>query len=272
MKKALLPLMLLTLIPMAACADIGSALNEASFSYLSLRQNYSETINGATLDSESGSIPGIGVTLRATNRRGAFGQLGLRYFNGNDAYVGALQNGTPFNGLTGNRILYVEARMGQVFPVAPSVTVLPFTEFGVRSWKRDLGGSEPYTETYRNDWLGAGVEELYAPGWAGATRPLVLSVSFALARTFNAGMSTSGLTNYGVPDETFGLGGSTRYGLNLAADYALTPAVHLRFGVHDEQFSYGASSPVPIGGGFVMIEPDSTTREVTLHAGVAVAF
>ncbi|MDA8364497.1 MAG: hypothetical protein M0Z84_11955 [Gammaproteobacteria bacterium] len=260
------------LMPVVTHANIVSSLNEASFSYLSLKQNYSETEGVATLDSESGTIPGIGVTLRATNRRGAYGQLGLRYFSGNDTYVGALQNGTPANGLTGNRILEFEGRLGQAFDVATDMTVLPYLEAGIRTWKRNLGGPEPYTETYRNDWIGAGVKELFAPRWAGATQPLVLSLSGSIATTFSGSMATSGLVNYGVPDESFGLGDHVRYALGLDADYALTDILHLRIGARWEQFGYGASAPVPIGGGYEMLEPDSATREFILHAGVAASF
>lgn len=270
--KSALPVLLAVLLPAAAHADIQTTLNSVSVSYLSLRQNYAETNNGATLDSESGSIPGLAVTVRATNRRGAYGQIGMRYFSGNDAYTGHLQNGTPADGMTGNRILVFEARMGQVFPIAQDLAVLPFAEFGIRTWRRDLGGQEPYTETYRNDWLGAGVSELYAPAWAGASRPLVVSASVSAAETFSAGMTTSGLATYGVPDESFGLGRKARYSLGLAADYAVTRSVYLRFGVRYEQFGYGTSSLVPIGGGYAMLEPNSTTRETTLHVGLAGSF
>ncbi len=271
MKNAL-SILLAVLVPAAAHADTLAVLNGVSVSYLSLRQNYSETYNGATLDGESGSIPGLGVTARATGRRGAYGQIGMRYFSGNDTYTGQLQNGTPAVGLTGNRILVLEARMGQVFPAARDLTVLPFTEFGFRTWRRDLGGQEPYTETYRNAWLGTGVSELYAPAWAGASRPLVVSASASASETFDASMATSGLSAYGTPDESFGLGHKFRYSLALAADYAMTRRLYLRFGVRYEQFGYGASAPVPIGGGYAMLEPNSTTRETTLHAGIVGSF
>lgn len=245
---------------------IQAARSGISLGAARLSQNFAETSNGATLDTETGTIGGytLGVGTQ-------WNYLGLHAnysdFKGNDTYNGSLQNLqtgalTPYQDASGNRMLdwSVQADLG--FSPAPGLAVMPDVFAGRHIWYRSAGGVGGYEEDYYNDYQGIGLEVAYTVG------------SLVLAGSYQDG-STSGayMDSY--------LGSGARFDLGShswqQAGVSLTWVPSLRWKVFasytETRFGYGQSAPQAVqvnGSSYQFFEPDSTTREGVFSIGVKV--
>lgn len=255
------------LIPLSAVADTSDIRKADTGVFLdagALDLDYRETVGGATLDSEKGWLPTIGVGLGLLAYPNAtipnlYLRLDGRASVGSTAYNGAIcdQFGfcTPYQSTTNDTIFSGSGKLGRAFAVGPSAMLTPYAEIGYRYWSRDLGGVGGYGEVYQNWEAMAGLMVQYSPRsrW-------VLSLSGAAGTTFSASMQTFG--------ETFPLGNKLIWRAQGKAGYFLTERTDLSATIEYQSFGYGAS-PVDANGYY---EPDSTTHETTLLLGVGYHF
>ena len=253
--------------PCAGASSLASSFiaadNGASISFTSLHQDYKEFYAGTVPDSESGNIDGVGVTFKELMPNGVYSRLALQYSHGSDVYTGHTQGGVPLIGKTENSIIDAGMRLGRAFGFPYRTALAPYATLGRYSWRRGLSGAEPYDEYYHNFWIGVGLLGQWVP-----VEPLVLSAYGSIGRTVSAHMSTSGLSSYGVPDQEFGLGNTTRYKLGVDMDYAVTPLVHVEAGADYLRFGYGQSAVNSLPGGGASLEPESTTKQTLYRIGI----
>ncbi len=251
---------------LADTLDIRKADNaltlDAGASYL----DYAETQGGSTLDTEKGWLPTVGLSFGMLAFPEApianlYLHLEARASLGSTNYNGALcdQFGdcVPYQSTTNDQIYTGDLQVGRAFALGRFTMLTPFVEFGYRYWSRDLTGTGGYTEDYSNwDAMGGLLAQVSpAPRW-------VFSLSGAAGKTFDANMSTNGLTG---SNENFALGSEVAWRLQAKAGFRLTESVELTSTAEYSSLAYGAS-PVDASGYY---EPDSTTHQTTLLIGVA---
>ncbi len=220
---------------------------------------------GSTLDSEKGWLPTVGLGVGFLSDEGAspllrnlYGRLEGRASAGSTDYDGALQDGTPATGTTDDRVYSFAAQMGRAFPLGQDLLLTPFVEVGYRHWNRDMLGVHGYSETYTNWDAMGGLLAQYSP-----EHRWVLSASAAGGTTFSPQMS-----NY-IGD--FSLGDDAVWRVRGKIGYLVTDKLELTGTAEYQDFSYGISPPV-IRGRIGYYEPDSTTHQTTLLAGVSYHF
>ena len=261
---------LLPACALAGSADIHASNNQVTVQIISTRVNYAETGNGflgtpnELLDVETGPVPGIAFSLSAMNGpENFYYQAGYDRSSGHTHYTGSFIGGTfgTVTGLSSATISNYDARLGRGFALRGPYMLTPYFELGGHEWNRGVN----FGETYMHSYYGLGLLGQYSP-----QNGLVLSANALLGRTFgsyimvNAGPGLSGFSG--------SLGNSSLFRIGIAADYALTKALHGNIAVDYTGFRYGMSAPYQIGGGFVAWEPDSWTRYITYRVGLGASF
>jgi hypothetical protein len=257
--------------PLAARADMNAIRQsdsdvslEAGFS----RFLYKETVAGSLFDSEHKWLPTATLSARVLAADNAYGPFQNLYLElrgqaaiGTATYNGALQDGTPFNGSTAERIQELTGRIGHGFDLFGAALLIPFGEIGYRYWARSLQGQGGYDEDYSNGEVMLGLLAQVSP-----LPHLVLSVEGAAGQTFGGSMTA------GQPvSATFGLGDKPTWRVGGKLGYAVSPRLEITGGLQYEQLQYGASNLVQTGLG-PAFEPDSRTRETTLQIGLSYHF
>lgn len=239
------------------------AANRSLSVYLgAVNQNYKEYLANSVADQEKGTIPRIGVEYSLMGRQTPFlFYLSGDYASGDTKYVGALQNGTPWDGSTGNEILNLTTGVGYAFGFGP-LALTPGVEYGYSSWKRNLNqGYVPY-----------GYTEYYSHGHAAFTLTAqlalgsrtVLTLGGAYGKTMGPTMNTGGYR--------FTLGSKPWSRANLGIDFAASRHTHVGAKLSYTEFKYGASPTVYILGIPYAFEPDSTTKHATFDFVVSYNF
>jgi hypothetical protein len=272
---------------------IESADNQIGFHIELANSNYQEKITPGPSDTESGLIPGYGLSAKGLFDVGPvhniFVDVTGNYRNG---YVSYQTGGYGFSA-SHYSDLGVEAKIGKGFFLDNSrVLLTPYLFGGYRNWNRQvLGGISP-EEDYHNFYVGIGGMAQYA-----ATRRLVLSVNAGVGEVLGAGMdaNTQNIASevdafpyYGnVPSDVhYGLGSRPFYQAGIGADYRITKHLHLTLAADYEHFGYGASSVHtftynnpwsaffggPATQSFGLSEPSSTTGEFVVDAGLGYSF
>jgi hypothetical protein len=243
------------------------AANRAlSFSLGALNQNYRELDSGGSvLDKENGAIPRIGVeySLMGLQTPLRF-YMSADYAGGDTSYKGALQNGTPYDTTTGNKIVDLNVGLGYAFGFG-RFAVIPGVEYGYSNWQRDVGKGDPVhgvKETYTHGHLAVTVSGQFA-----ITSKAVLSLDAAYGKTVSPQMKIDELGGTSVTSPTFELGSKPWSRVGLGFDYAAKKNVHIGARLAYTQFKYGASA-VYAG----VYEPDSKTRHTTFDFVVSYNF
>lgn len=259
----------------AAERNIDSIYHEDSGVWLSsgaTYMDYAETSSGATLDSETGSIPevqmGTGVLIpdRAPPLlRNLYLRFDGAYKSGGTAYNGALQNivtgaTTPYSTTTDDTVWSASGRVGRGLPLGNlaghSGMLIPFAELGYRHWDRNLTGPYGYDEVYQNwDFMGGVLLQLaVTPKW-------IVSVNGAIGSTFSARMDTGGV-KFPLGDAlTWRGGGQVSY--NFARHLEVFGAIDV------SRLGFGASPAEYTNQRYYAYEPTSTTYESSFRMGVA---
>jgi hypothetical protein len=294
--KKLTSLVLMLGIPFAAMADtdaIRASNNQFGIQYINSDLDYTETLpNGSKADTESGHVPGFGISLSVLKDiflgndylEGQFSRL-----NGDSHYVGSyLSPGLSFpigaygslSQSDGAQITNFSVRYGKGFEAGDRFLVTPYAEIGYHKWKRSLrsscgvavsancGSSEDYT----NGYVGVGVRGQVSP-----VARWVLTANALLATTVASNISVKGVpilvTALGTAEGSASLGNSAMYRLGLSADYAFTRKFHGNIGVDYVDFDYGKSGDFALGSSVPNVyEPDSTTKYTTISFGLGYAF
>jgi hypothetical protein len=251
---------------LADTLDIRAADNAVSLDLGGSYLDYTETQGGATLDTEKGWLPTIGLSFgMLAFPEAPIGNLYLhldgRASLGSSHYNGGLcdqfGNCTPYQSSTNDKIFSGDGQLGRAFTLGHYFMLTPFAEIGYRYWSRDLTGTGGYTEHYYNwDAMGGLLAQLSpTPHW-------VFSLSGAAGKTFDASMSTYGITG---SNETFNLGSEVAWRVQAKAGYRITDRLELTTTAEFSDLAFGASA-VDANGYY---EPDSTTHQTTLLVGVA---
>lgn len=250
----------------AGTNDIENANNQFVVQILSKNLDYTETVNGAVVDTEGGRVPGYGFSWTGMKDRGHgldFIQANYRSFNGKTDYVGSTVGNPVYGSLTtksGATIADFSLDYGRGLIVNDRVMVTPYGEFGYHKWDRNVGDGLPggYPESYSHKYLGIGALGQYSP-----VDKLVLSANVLIGHTFGSNFSVSGIADFSTA-----LGDSILSKFGISVDYAFTKNIHASAGIDNTSWEYGASAVQPSG----LYEPDSKTSDTTARAGIGYAF
>jgi hypothetical protein len=249
--------------------EIISVNNQFAVDFAGTHVDYMERdTGGAPLDSETGWVPGVAVSASLMRDWGVhnlylYGQY--TWTTGHTAYVGS--TGGPYGSFTntdGADLSNADIRIGEGFDFPHDMMLTPYFGLGWHDWARNLPGSSGYHEDYSNWYAGAGLmfQVVPAPRW-------VLSANGLVGSTFDASMVTSLIPGgYPITPQTYNLGSSAIFMAGFAADYAITQAIHVNFGVDYVGFGYGKSPASKIDGS---LEPDSKTSYVIAKVGLGIA-
>jgi hypothetical protein len=249
---------------------IVSANRALSVSLGALNQNYRELDSGGSvLDKENGTIPRIGIeySLMGLQTPLRF-YMSADYAGGDTSYKGALQNGTPYDTTTGNKIVDLNVGLGYAFGFG-RFAVIPGVEYGYSNWQRDVGKGDPYhgvKETYSHGHMAATLSGQFA-----MTPKAVLSLGVAYGKTVAPTMKIDEQFGHSVISPTFNLGSKPWSRLSIGLDYAAKKTLHIGGRLAYTQFRYGASPYYPVGTG-TAYEPDSKTRLTTFDFVVSYNF
>jgi len=272
---------------------IESADNQIGFHIELANSNYQEKITPGPSDTESGLIPGYGLSAKGLFDVGPVHNLFVDVTgNYRSGYVSYQAGGYGFSASHYSDI-GVEAKIGKGFFLDDSrVMLTPYLFGGYRNWNRQvLGGISP-EEDYHNFYAGIGGMAQYA-----ATKRLVLSVNAGMGEVLGAGMDAN-TQNIAAEVDAFpyyanvpasihySLGSRPFYQAGIGADYRITKHLHLTLAADYEHFGYGASSvhsftynnPLafffggPVTQSFGLSEPSSATSEFVVDAGLGYSF
>ena len=276
--------------------DIVSSNNQVKLQYINTRVNYTETIDGATADSEKGRVPGFGVTFSAMKDMffgNDFFEAQVSRLSGNTNYSGSV--GVP--GITlgplgygsyaqsnGAQMTDFNLKFGKGFSFTNNTSLItPYIELGNHQWDRKISSicllttnpcSANASENYQNYYYGLGVMGQISP-----MEKLVLTTNLMVGNTFSSSISGTGqaplVVSIPYMVSSFNaqkLGSEKMYRLGLSADYALTKTLHGSVGLDYTAFKYGRSAPFISDQGRAFYEPDSKTRYTTLKIGIGYGF
>jgi hypothetical protein len=250
--------------------DIIASNNQISVDFVSRAFAYKETNDasripslpsGAPLDSETGWVPGVGVSASVMKNlivSNLYLSLEWQHLDGKTDYKGSYQSCvTPgcygtVTGKSGAVVNDLDGRIGKGFELGRSAMLTPYFGIGYHDWVRNPG----YKEDYSNGYAGAGLLLQWSP-----INRLVLSANGFVGTTFGSNIDVTGAFSGA-------LGDSAIYKAGFLADYAVTQHVHLNTGVEWQSFKYGESAIY--GGG--MFEPSDHQDYLTVKAGVGYAF
>jgi len=250
--------------------------NQISLDAVISRLHYveDEPTLGGFVDSEDGWIPGFVASATFMGNRSATGHHlyvsgSFRFVTGNTAY----RDFQGFSDTDHAVILNEDARVGIGYDLGPNSMLTPYLGFGARQWSRDVAPHIPggYNENYAHEYIGGGLllQHAQSPRWVWSAYGLV-------GTTFDARMRLKydpfAIIFYPLvpPQHDFSLGSAMIFMTGLSADVAITERWHANFGVDYEQFDYG-KSPFVIPP-FNLYEPHSRTQQLTLKAGLGLAF
>lgn len=249
----------------AAEYDIRAADNAVWIAGGGTSMDYAEHYRGQTLDTEQGWLQSwaAGLSLLAIDDgkaplRNLYARIDSTLATGTTAYAGSYQNGSPLTTTTDTTVWTMSGRLGRAFAVAPTLMLIPYGEYGYRSWDRNITGPGGYDETYHNSDVVGGVMVQYSP-----MDKLVLTAEGGGGYTFAAHMHAAAPFN-----ADFTLGAEPTWRIGGQAGYTFARRWEAITSIGYSQMAYGISAPVPTPLG-TSLEPDSTTAETTLRAGLA---
>ena len=261
----------LMLAPGARCAHAGNDIinsnNQVGIQFVDTHFAYKEKDDfGAPLDSESGWVPGIGVSASLMKNwfvENFYLQAQFSWSDGKTAYKGAYIDGGGYGSVVakdGATVKDFDFRVGKGFELRRDAMLTPFFGIGWHDWDRKVNAGEDYS----NGYYGAGLLFQYSP-----LSRMVLSVDGLVGRTFDSQISIASIPDAGIVGSSLSLGQATTYKLGVSDDYALTRSIHVNAGFEWTKFDYGKSSPDPTD---TYYEPDSRTSNVTVRVGAGYSF
>lgn len=282
----------------AGVEDIISANSQVGVQFVTTDIDYTEKTNaGVVADTETGYIPGFGVSLSVMKNL----IFGNDYFafqfsqvHGDTHYIGSgavpvLVNSNidnNYGSLTqDNRASLIDfsGRFGKGFELTDTLMATPYVEIGHHNWNRKIisdtpnnvpgvfPGSLGSNEDYNNYYYAFGSMLQFSP-----LHNLVLTANAMVGSTFSSTMKSSGvtqiLTAIGPNGEagTVNLGSSVFYKVGLGFDYGVYKNFHVNASAEYVGFDYGRS--VMTGPSASYYEPDSQTNYTIVKAGVGYAF
>ncbi len=252
---------------LAGTQDIMFANNQAGIHVSSQDVDYGETYQGVLLDTENGKVPGFGLSASVMKNLwlgNDYLQVQYDHADGKTDYVGSYSGGTygSLVAQSGAKLNDFSMRYGKGYVVSNSLMITPYGELGYHKWDRNVGDGIPggYMEQYIHKYYGVGLMGQYSP-----VSKLVLTANAMIGHTFGTYFSADL-----PPPDAFSadLGTSVIYKAGIAADFAITRAVHVNMSADYTRWDYGASAVQPSG----YFEPDSSTNITKLKAGLGYAF
>lgn len=231
-----------------------------------LHQHYVEDQQGATLDTERGTLGWYRLGIQWQGDHFRIG-TDARYTVGGDAYDGQLvtcsQSGCtsrPATTSTSNRMLDATLSAGWGFSPLPHLAVIPEAFAGEHLWLRDVQGIGAISERYSNYYFGGGLLTEYGVG------RVVFGLHGRYGYTAGARLTSS------LSPNTFSLGSEPWYSAGLRVTWEALPWLKVFAGDTFYGYGYGASAPQSIGNGLQAQEPHSRTLQNLVEAGIRVFF
>jgi hypothetical protein len=255
----------LVLVPAASAADfdILNSNNQIAAQFVTTNFDYLETDAGMKVDSEGGWVSGAGASITWQGNfavKNFYFNAQYTYLNGKTDYVGSLLGGGAYGSATGKNgatVNDIDFRIGRGLEIGGNLQLTPYLGFGYHDWQRGANTGEEYWHAY----AGAGLLVQWNP-----VAGLVLSGHGLAGGTFDSQISIHTIPGPGgITGSTLTLGRADTERLGFAADYAVTPRIHVNAGVEWVHFSYGQSNLDPTG---TYLEPESRTNNTTVKVGV----
>jgi hypothetical protein len=221
---------------------------------------------GGKADTETGWTPGVSVNFSLMRNwlvENFYFDAELTYEDGRTNYTGSsIAGGLPFGSVKTTdsaQTFDSDFRIGKGFDFGRDFMLTPYLGGGSHYWSRG-----PNPEDYSNGYLGAGL----LAQWAIAPK-IVVSGYGLIGGTVGSYFSTAPTPGGAIGSWSASLGDSAIYKAGFSTDYALTRNIHLNFGLDYVRFAYGRTSGVsPFG----TVEPNSTTSNLKVKAGIGYAF
>lgn len=247
-------------------ATIKASDNQIKVQYVGQYVNYSEngigTLGTQTglLDTEKGTVPGIGLDLSTIFDNGLYIDLKYDHLNGHTNYVGMPSTGGVYGSIVGSSSATIndyKGRIGMGYALGSNFMLTPYLELGQHHWYRGINSGE----TYNNNYWGIGALAQTSIG-----NSFVLSGHLMYGRTFASHIDVAGSTGF-----SSGLGNSGTYNFGMSGDYAITSNMHASLGLDWTHFKYGISG-IYQSGGYNVWEPNSTTDYSAVKLGLGWGF
>lgn len=229
-----------------------------------MHQKYTETQNGATLDTEGGTLSTVSLGLGSQFSHFGF-HTRLQYVGGKDTYHGALQSCTamgctvtPDTTRTQNIYFNFNTVVDYGFSPVHNLAIFPEAMVGLHYWHRAITGPGAVTEHYYHLDYAAGLKMQYAVG------PVVLGVEGRYGRTF---LSRVDVKQLGT---TLHLGNAPIYSVGVRATWVVRPWLSVYAGDTYGSFSYGASNVATVQNTLMVQEPHSRTQQNFVNFGVTI--
>jgi hypothetical protein len=240
--------------------------------------DYEEHANGVFLDGETGFVPSVRGSIelhrRALFLRFAAGIAGgadvdydgfVQAFDPNTGQPDPIRDGVPAQSTSGFRYLQGEVLVGGFLD--PARRVVLFGGLGRRQWDRDIN---PTTAIGRDGapFAVGGLHEVYSwwdlqagVRWTFIVTPRAeFEADFRLVRTAAPEIE--------IEDQvSLDLGAAFGFRGGAAARFLIAGKTFLSVALEAETYEFGRSDLVPVGGGFLIAEPDSDTQNVSLLVG-----
>lgn len=137
--------------------SVPAEVSGISFGFHLRQFDYHELVNGNTIDSEDGILPGLQVAYEHSLGHGWLVSGALDSGFGKTVYTGATWAGMPLTAQTDNLILDLALELGKEIPLGATSHLTPYTGLGGHLWEREIGGPGGYNEQYVFAYLPVGL-------------------------------------------------------------------------------------------------------------------
>ncbi|MHB8253014.1 MAG: hypothetical protein ACYDEV_04810 [Acidiferrobacter sp.] len=245
--------------------------NNLSLSFVHRHVGYGERLappQGPYFDTESGFLNGGRMAISGMGSdgvRNVYFHLSYTQTTGTLTYVGGI-NGTNTSLVesTHAHMTDIGVRLGQGFGVADEMMLVPYVAYGSHHWGRgqSAGVTNPsdYYESYRNEYVGAGILWQAEP-----IRHFITTVNLAYGRTVHPTITAPAL---GFAE---GLGPKPWRRAGISLDYLVDRHESVFASAVFTQFQYGAGPVVAVAGGYGN-EPFSQTEIIDYNVGARFLF
>ena len=217
-------------------------------------RHYTESLNGTSLDSETGVLLSYTLGLRGISRhnKGVYWDILYTHTNGSSRYRGNIQMGLAGNATTGNSGQSLRARLGLVIDGLgghnAAATFVPYVGLGFRRWNRHLHQAllPGHHMTYSNGHIGVGLLMAYvlARHWVIALHVLA---GYTFAAQFTGDESLLFNTTDGTlqsAEITERLGDRPYSALGATVTYLIHRRWQIALHVRRAQWGFGGSAPL----------------------------
>ncbi len=148
----------------AATRQTDRPANQLEFGIDAYHFDYQEDLTAPQKSTESGWIPAIYVSHMYRRPWALMSRLLFEYASTDVDYDGSTQSGVPVRDTSSAQFYTAEVNIGYTFETGGGVLISPYVGYGYRYWSRGLGGTTPYDEIYKWQYVPVGVIALFDLG------------------------------------------------------------------------------------------------------------